>query len=207
MVSGQRCELREIELKRKAPEMLAASPKGTVPVLVLPEGAVIEQSMDIMKWALLQHDPEHWLFPEQGAQQTMLSLIERNDGYFKKHLDRYKYPHRYSHEHGGHEVQFAENQRASAAVWLMELDALLTRTPWLFGPTASLADMALLPFVRQFAHTDAAWFQSQPWPNLCGWLMRWENSSLFQNVMEKYPPWLSGQPGIEFPPSSGTRSI
>ena len=197
--SGLRCELREIVLRSKPPEMLAVSPKATVPVLVLPGGKVIEQSLEIMLWALQQNDPECWLAPEHGTLQAMQALIAANDSVFKQHLDRYKYPNRYPQEHAGDGQQFAKNHRASAACWLMELETRLTRHAWLFGPAASLADMAILPFVRQFAHTDAAWFSSQPWPNLNAWLMRWERGALFQRVMEKYPSWQSGQAGITFP--------
>jgi len=201
LASGQQCELREIVLRSKPPEMLAASPKATVPVLVLPDGQVIEQSLEIMLWALQQNDPECWLAPEQGTWQAMQALIAANDGVFKQQLDRYKYPNRYRQEHAGDEQAFAQAHRASAACLLLELQTRLASHAWLFGPGASLADMALLPFVRQFAHTDAAWFSSQPWPNLNAWLMRWESGALFLGVMEKYPPWPSGQAGISFPPA------
>ena len=203
-VSGQHCELREIVLKSKPPEMLAASPKATVPVLVLPDGSVIEQSLDIMRWALEQHDPEGWLPTDSAGLQAQQTLIAANDGAFKRDLDRYKYPNRYAAEHAGENpalVQaFAESHRGSAAVWLMALEALLSRHGWLCGPSASLADMAILPFVRQFAHTDAAWFAAQPWPHLVRWLAGWESGALFARVMEKYPPWQSGQACVEFPP-------
>ncbi len=200
-VSGQRCELREIVLKSKPPEMLAASPKATVPVLVLPSGAVIEQSLDIMRWALEQHDPEGWLAADSAGLEARQALIAANDGPFKRDLDRYKYPNRYAAEHAGDDKAFAEAHRSSAARWLMELEARLSRNGWLSGPSASLADMAILPFVRQFAHTDAAWFAAQPWLHLVGWLGRWETGALFARVMEKYPAWQAGQVRVEFPPA------
>lgn len=199
--SGQCCELREVALRSKPAELLAASPKATVPVLILPGGKVIEQSLEIMRWALQQNDPECWLAPKQGTLQAMLALIAANDGLFKQHLDRYKYPNRYPQEHAGDAPQFSQDHRTSAACWLMELEARLIGHAWLFGPAASLADMAILPFVRQFAHTDTAWFSSQPWPNLSAWLLRWESSARFLEAMEKYPPWQSGQVGIAFPPA------
>lgn len=199
--SGQRCELREIVLRNKPAEMLAASPKATVPVLVLPDGNVIDQSLDIMQWALQQHDPEGWLAAGSASLATRQALIAANDGLFKRDLDRYKYPNRYAGEHGSDDKTFAESHRSSAARWLMELEALLCSHDWLCGRTASLADMAILPFVRQFAHTDAAWFAEQPWPHLLGWLARWESGRLFERVMEKYPTWQAGQPCVEFPPS------
>ncbi len=205
-VSGQRCELREMVLRNKAPELLAASPKATVPVLVLPNGQVIDQSLDIMRWALQQSDPGHWLAPSNGTPQAMQALIAVNDGPFKQHLDRYKYPNRYPQEHDGDERLFASRHRAAGALWLAELQDRLASHAWLFGPAASLADMAVLPFVRQFAHTNAAWFESQPWPHLHGWLMRWEASLLFQTVMQKYPPWLSGQVGAAFPPGDSSQA-
>ena len=197
-VSGQRCELREVVLRRKPPQMLAVSPKATVPVLVLPGGVVIDESLDIMRWALHQRDPENWLVSQHSA-QAMQALIATNDGPFKQQLDRYKYPSRYRHEHSGDDMQFALAHRDSAARWLMELDTLLARHDWLLGPAASLADMALLPFARQFAQTDGAWFNVQPWPRLRAWLMRWQSGALFQGVMEKYPPWQPGQAVIAFP--------
>ena len=197
--SGLRCELREVVLRSKPPELLAASPKATVPVLVLPGGKVIDESLEIMLWALRQSDPEGWLAPQFATLDAMQALIAENDGGFKQHLDRYKYPNRYPQEHGGNEREFAQTHRASAARWLMALDARLACNAWLTGDAASLADMAILPFVRQFAQTDAAWFAGQPWPHLRTWLMGWESGELLQRVMEKYPPWQSAQSGVQFP--------
>jgi glutathione S-transferase len=185
-VSGQAYELREVVLRNKPAEMLAASPKATVPVLVLPDGSVLDQSLDIMRWALEQHDPTGWLAADSAVVDK---LIAANDVPFKRSLDRYKYPNRYAGEHAGDEPAFALAHRSSASVWLMELEALLSRSDWLCGPSASLADMAILPFVRQFAHTDADWFSAQPWPRLVGWLARFEASALYASVMEKHSAW------------------
>jgi glutathione S-transferase len=187
--SGVPVEHREILLRDKPAELLAASPKGTVPVLVLPDGQVLEQSLDIMHWALRQHDPQAWLSPDSA---TMAALIAANDGPFKHSLDRYKYPNRYADEHGGPEAAFAAAHRGLAASQLMALDARLEQTPWLCGPHASLADMAVLPFVRQFAHTDPAWFAAQAWPQLQRWLAHFEASALYACVMDKHPPWQAG---------------
>ena len=187
-VSGLPYELREVSLKSKPPEMLAASPKGTVPVLVLPDGQVIDESLDIMRWALLQNDPHGWL--TQAAPDEMLSLITSNDGEFKHALDRYKYPNRYSLQSGGDLKAFALTQRFEAASRLQTLEPLLSQG-WLRGAQTSLADMATLPFVRQFAHTDTAWFAAQPWPMLRAWLERFEASALFETVMSKHEPWQS----------------
>ena len=146
-ISGQACELREVVLKAKPAELVTASAKASVPVLVLPEGKVIDQSLDIMHWALQLNDPAQWLSakPEQAAQ--VQALIDDCETSFKNHLDRYKYPNRYS---GADAIQ----HRAAAAAWLQSLGQQLTPEGWLFGPASSLADMAIAPFVRQFAQTD-----------------------------------------------------
>lgn len=198
-VSGQRCELREVVLKNKPPELLAALPqvlKATVPVLVLPGGEVIAQSLDIMQWALRQHDPEGWLAADLPAQ---LALIAANDSDFKHDLDRYKYPNRHASLHGGDEQGFALAHRSNASSWLMGLEVQLARHAWLFSPGPSLADMAILPFVRQFACTDMGWFEQQAWPHLQRWLAGWAGSEFFDGVMSKYPPWASGTAGVRFP--------
>ena len=201
--SGLHCELREVALRSKPADLLAASPKATVPVLVLPGGGVIEQSLEIMHWALAQNDPQGWLAADRLP--AMQALIAVNDGEFKQHLDRYKYPNRYRHEYAGDEQAFAQAHRTDAGIWLMQLESQLSgngfgRHPWLFGNAASLADMAILPFFRQFAHTEAVWFDAQPWPLLKAWLVGWETGLLFRQVMEKYPPWQAGEPGIAFGP-------
>lgn len=184
--SGVEYELREVDLKNKPQEMLAASPKGTVPVLVHSGGNVMDESLDIMRWALARNDPDLWL--QQGPMTDMLTLIASNDGAFKHALDRYKYPHRFPDEPGNNVKTFALAQRDEGARWLQLVESRLVKG-WLFGNQASLADMACLPFVRQFAHTDAAWFAAQPWPQLQAWLANFEASALFKCVMGKHPPW------------------
>ena len=188
--SGEPYELREVVLRDKPAELLAASPKGTVPVLVLPDGTVIDQSLDVMLWALRRKDPEGWLLPARGTIDEMLALVAVNDRDFKRDLDRYKYPHRYAEESAGDVQAFALLHRMQGAAWLAKLDGMLDEG-WLFGSCVSLADMALLPFVRQFAHTDAAWFAAQPWPRLQAWLAGFEAGARFQAVMEKHAPWQS----------------
>ena len=185
--SGLKYELREVALRSKPAELLAASPKGTVPVLVLPGGEVIDESLDVMLWALRQRDHEGWL---TGDVDGMLALVGANDGDFKQHLDRYKYPNRYVSEHTDNAQAFAALHQAAGAVWLESLQHRLREQNFLFGDRASLADMALLPFVRQFARTDAAWFAAQPWPQLAAWLTRFEASALYRGVMDKHAPWL-----------------
>lgn len=200
-VSGQQVELREVLLKSKPPAMLAASPKGTVPVLVLPNGEVMDESLDVMRWALGRNDPERWLAPERGSMADMLALIAGNDGAFKRSLDRYKCPNRYPLASAGDPMAFAQAHRTQAASWLAGLDAMLDGC-WLLGRSACLADMALLPFVRQFAHTDVEWFAAQPWPRLKSWLAGFESSALYVGVMAKravwqaaamHPPLISGR--------------
>ena len=188
-VSGLPLELREVTLRSKPPELLAASPKGTVPVLVLPDGEVIDESLDVMLWALRQHDPESWLEAAEASLDGMLALISECDGAFKQHLDRYKYPNRYAGEHTDNAPAFAALHRTAGTAWLVSLQDRLREKMWLFGASASLADMAVLPFVRQFAHTDAAWFAAQPWPPLAAWLARFEASGLYTGVMDKHMPW------------------
>jgi glutathione S-transferase len=192
--SRQQCELREVVLRSKPAELLAASPKATVPVLVLPDGTVIDQSLDIMRWALAQHDPEQWLLPQLGLAADMDALILQCDTSFKSDLDRYKYPDR-------HPDADARSHRSSGADYLMALDARLQAASYLFGSRACLADMAIAPFVRQFAHTDAAWFSAQPWPAMSRWLDTFLESARFAQVMHKFAPWQSGTSGVPFPPA------
>ena len=191
-ISGQSCELREVVLKAKPAELLSASAKASVPVLVLPSGKVIDQSLDIMHWALRINDPGQWLPANPAQAAPMQALIEGCDLTFKHHLDRYKYPNRY-------EGADALQHRAAAAVWLQQLSQQLTPEGWLFGATASMADMAIAPFVRQFAQTDPHWFEAQDWPQLQAWLTRIVSSALFDSVMHKYPAWESGSTGPVFP--------
>ena len=183
--SGQRCELREIVLRDKAPEFLAASPKGTVPVVVTPDGSVIEESLDVMLWALEQHDPEGWLSPPDGDRDAMMALIARCDTAFKPNLDAYKYASRDTPEKG-------LEARGTGAAFLTELDTRLAQNPHLCGERLSLADMAILPFVRQFANVDRDWFDGEPWPNLIRWLNELLSSSRFTAIMKKYAKWQAG---------------
>ena len=167
----------EVSLKAKPADMLAASPKGTVPVLVCADGRVIEQSLEIMHWALSQNDPDVWL----PAHRPLIdALIEENDTRFKVLLDRYKYAVRYPEYP-------MEHYRAQGAVVLQRLECLLEHTPYLTGTTLTLADVALAPFIRQFAHVDRAWFAQAPYPKLQAWLERFLASGLFTAVMAKQP--------------------
>ena len=190
--SGRRCELREVVLRDKPAELLAASPKATVPVLVLPDGTVLEESLDIMQWALGRSDPQQWLSPPTGTLEDMLALIARCDGDFKHHLDRYKYASRYEGAKAG-------DHREQAAAFLRELEARLTTASHLFGDRSALADIAVAPFVRQFAIADPAWFAQQAWPRLRAWIDALLKTESFDRVMRKYPQWRSGEAGVSFP--------
>ncbi|CAI2797722.1 glutathione S-transferase [Pseudomonas fluorescens group sp.] len=172
--SGVPVRIVEVSLKAKPAEMLALSPKGTVPVLSV-DGEVIDESLAIMQWALAQHDPDNWLL---GGDPAVLALVAENDQGFKYHLDRYKYAERYPE-------QPMEHYRAEGEVFLQKLEGLLTGRAYLLADHPSLADMALAPFVRQFAHVDRDWFAAAPYPRLQQWLERFLQSPLFVGVMAK----------------------
>jgi len=188
---GVPVELREVVLREKPQEMMEASPKGTVPVLVEPDGTVIEESYDIITWALAQSDTARWIQYDTGEVQEMKSLIAESDGLFKQALDRYKYPNRY-------EGVDRDSERAKGAEFIAKLDKLLDGKPYLFGETFSLADGAILPFVRQFAHVDMDWFYASDWTNAIRWLDAFKESSAFKAIMTKYDQWQSGKEGIRF---------
>ncbi len=171
-------EIREIVLRDKPRHMLEVSPKGTVPVLVLADGTVIDESLDIMRWALHQNDPDGWLHEEARA----MALIADNDGPFKTALDRYKYSDR-------HPEQPVAVWRAMGETFLQVLEDHLQQQPGLLGSATSIADVAIFPFVRQFAMVDSGWFAAAPYPALRSWLERWLASTLFLEVMQKQPPW------------------
>ena len=192
IVSNRVCELREVVLRDKPLEMLNVSPKGTVPVLIDIDGRVLDESIDIMLWALAQYDPGKWLMPEQGSVAEMLELIAEFDEGFKYHLDRYKYPERY-------EGIDAEVHRLEGALYLEKLNAKLSRKKYLFGERVALADMAIAPFIRQFAHTDLGWFNAQPWLQLQAWLSGFIDSEIYTQVMKKYSKWESGNTAVLFP--------
>lgn len=191
--SQQPCELREVVLRNKPQAMLDASPKGTVPVLVLGD-QVIAESLDIMLWALRRNDPQQLLgASDTEAQLTpMLDLIGQCDTLFKGHLDRYKYPQRY-------DLISGVLDRDAAAQWLLQVLEPRLSGGYLFGSSLRLADLAIAPFVRQYANTDKTWFDEQSWPALKAWLAGFLVSPLFEQVMEKYPVWEPGSPGVLFP--------
>lgn len=187
--TGMKVELREILLKDKPQDMLELSPKATVPVLQLADGSVIDQSLEIMLWAVRLDDGQHLNIPEKEE----LALIERNDEEFKHWLDRYKYQVGYP-EHS------QEYYRDKGMIFLRDLDLRLEME----GSAANLfasgdfADLAIFPFVRQFAYVDKDWFDQQHFEYLYIWLASWLGSELFENCMQKFPPWQLNQAPVEF---------
>jgi glutathione S-transferase len=176
--------IREVALRQKPADLLAISPKATVPVLVTRQGEVIDQSLAIMHWALRQHDPDGWLAAggdTDAAPACARHWIALNDETFKPLLDRYKYAGRHP------ELSLVEHRGRALAALIQPLDAQLQKTPWLTGPRVSVADVALFPFVRQFAGVDKAWFGTLALPAVQAWLGKWLTSSLFNEVMEKTP--------------------
>lgn len=186
-VSGTPVTLREVVLKDKPEDMMAASPKATVPVLIDGE-SVLEESLDLMKWALAQNDPEDWLSVMEEAE----ALIAENDGPFKHHLDRYKYATRYDDAD-------PEEHRAAGMAFLQKLEARLQGRDYLFGAQRGAADIAIFPFVRQFRIADEGWFDGAPLPNVRRWLKTLTTSDLFASVMKKYPAWKGSGEEFAFP--------
>jgi len=187
--SGVAIELREVALRSKPENMLAVSPKGTVPVLVLPDGRVIDESWEIMLWALHQHDPDGWLGNDDACVDAATALIIENDTTFKNNLDRYKYPDRYPEHTQTH-------YRTQAEIFLQGLENRLRAAPCLLGDTLSIADAGVFPFVRQFAGVDKDWFAQAPYASLHRWLKNFLISERFAAVMKKYPPWQPGDKPI-----------
>lgn len=182
--AGVAVEIREISLKQKPASMLQVSPKGTVPVLVLTDGTVLEQSLDIINWALLQSDQDDWAMQaDMSAKKLTDALIASNDVEFKKALDQYKYA-----------IRFPENPpeiyRAQGEEFLQRLENRLSQTTYLCRNQLSKADIAIFPFVRQFSMVDETWFENAQYPKLKAWLNGLLDSELFLGVMQKYPTWL-----------------
>ena len=185
-INASQCQvhLREIRLSNKPTEFVSVSPKSTVPVLVLPDGYVIDESRDIMIWALQQSDPRGWLRLWQDDPAFCDAFLDRLDGPFKQQLDRYKYASRF-------EPAIGQQSRQDARVFLAEIDkSLASKAGFLSGVDFGVLDAAALPFVRQFRGVDEVWFDLQPWPNLHRWLGMFLNSADFGAVMQKYQPSL-----------------
>ena len=186
--SGARVILREVLLKDKPAELMAISPRATVPVLVLSDGTVLDESLEVMKWALQQHDPLGWL-ESKGFEADW---IDECDHDFKPWLDRYKYADR----HPEHSVEF---YRENAEAFICKLERALEASKWLCGAAAGAADVATFPFIRQFAGVDPIWWKEAPYPCTRAWLKKWLSSALFSTTMANYTRWESGQTEVEFP--------
>ena len=182
--SGVAVHLREILLRDKPPAFIADSAKATVPVLRLPHGEVIDESLDVMHWALAQNDPEDWRRVLDDDPNFAKAYLAELDGAFKTALDRYKYASRY--DNGTEE---ALSHRAIGVDFLERIDQRLSRQPYLSGEKAGFLDFASLPFIRQFRIADPEWFDQQDWPRLHPWLQDFLESSRFAGVMKKYKPW------------------
>ena len=187
--ANRRFQTFEIVMRDKPAELLALSPKGTVPVLRLTDGSVLEESLDIMRWAFEARDPEGWWSRAQSDDN--LALLRANDGEFKRQLDRYKYPDRYPQEATPRETARA---RATETL-LMPLESRLLDQRYLGGPTPCATDLAIFPFVRQFAAVEPDWFAAQPWAALRGWLAGHLESDLFARAMVRHPLWVEAEAG------------
>jgi len=174
--SGLQLALREVSLRDKPQSLVDISPKATVPVLITNEGIVIDESLDIMIWALQQSDPKLWL------NNINYALIENNDGPFKQWLDRYKYADRYPE----HTQQFYRQQGEQT---LLMLEQALTKTIFLSSNNITLTDIAIFPFIRQFVAVEQVWFEQATYPKIKLWLDKWLTSDLFKTTMYKYSPW------------------
>lgn len=184
LMAQQSVMLRAIVMKNKPDEMLAVSPKGTVPVLVLPDDRVIDESLDIMLWALRQNDPQDLLHKEHPNDlEAMIALIHRNDKQFKPQLETYKKAKRFHHDN-----ELAEREKCE--MFITELEEKLNANGFFIGEKAGLIDYALLPFVRQFSRVNRPWFIQAPYPKLRNWLEFHQQSRLYSKAMAKYPLWL-----------------
>ena len=187
--SGQKCELREVLLRDKPPSMLEYSPKGTVPVLILQDGYVIDESLDVIDWALNLNDPDDWQRSKDNEKTK--ELIKINDGEFKYHLDRYKYSKRYDNED-------PEFHRKKCLKFIESINNELNNSKYIFDDNISYADIVVLPFIRQFRIADIEWFDSLPYDNLKKWLSSFLDSSLLNAIMKKYDLWQEGDSLIIF---------
>jgi glutathione S-transferase len=181
--AGVDVEIREISLREKPQSMLLASPKGTVPVLIQPNGQVIEQSLEIMEWALNQRDVDDWMLRSSSELKShAAALIAENDGPFKQALDRYKYADRYP--------EFPmEHYRAQGELFLKRMEELLSRHHHLLRDQFAQVDIAIFPFVRQFSMVDEHWFDATHYSKLKVWLSNLKDSQLFNEIMQKHPVW------------------
>ena len=186
--SAVRVELREIKLNDMPQELLLISPKSTVPVLHLPDGTILEQSLDIMHWALSISDPQHWLLDDSRSAE----LIRQNDEVFKALLDAYKYADRFP--------QLSQlEHRNNAEFFLHLLENKLVGHPYLLGDRLTITDVAIMPFIRQFAGVEPQWFEQCRYTAVRRWLSLQIESNLFKTVMVKNAFWHPGDKTVYFP--------
>ncbi len=181
--SGITCELREVDLKNKPQELLDISPKATVPVLLLAEGGVIEQSMDIIYYALSYHDPDGWLYPDAAH---VTACIHHNDTEFVNVLHRYKYHQRYP------EASQADYLQQTEVSYISQLEKTLGNSSYVMGQKLSIADIAIFPFVRQWALVDKEWFANSPYVHIRQWLQTISNAAFYERAMTKHTAWKRG---------------
>jgi len=190
--SGQTVLLRDLVLSNKPEEMMQASPKGTVPVVVLEDGTVIEESLEVMLWVLHESDPNDLLHSyEESALPEMLTLINEFDNVFKVRLEQYKCAKRYQEDN-------IEECRMACQQYLQQLEQRLSKHAFLMSDKESLADIALLPFIRQFARVERQWYLQAPYPKVRTWLNNYLQSAMFSKVMAKHPLWLDSQQEVVF---------
>ena len=187
--SGVKVELREVDLQDYPSQALKISPKATVPVLHLPDGTVIDESWDIVKWALTQNDPDNWSGENNEHMLDAEILIETNDFSFKEDLDRYKYADR-------HPEHSEKHYRKACEEFIEELEEMLTENRYLLADKLSLADIGVFPFVRQFSLVDKDWFEQAPYPHVRQWLNKLINTELFTHVFQKHVLWQESAPAI-----------
>jgi len=184
-------QVREVDLKHKPQAMLDISPKATVPVLLISDRVVLEESLDILLWSLSENDPDGWRDYSADLLVQMAELIDENDNVFKEHLDHYKYSDRFPDG-------TRQSYRGQGEEFLEKLDSRLSGSPFLFGEKISYADVGIFSFIRQFSNVEPSWFLSAPYPYLRIWLSSFLESELFQTVMKKYKPWQSGDANLHF---------
>ena len=182
-ISSQKCEILEVLLRDKPPSMLEYSSKGTVPVLVLQSGEVIDESLDVIEWALNLNDPDNWQRSKDNEKTK--ELIKINDGEFKHHLDRYKYSKRYDNED-------PEFHRKKCLSFIEKVNSELQNSKYIFDDEISYIDISLLPFIRQFRIADNEWFDELPYENVKSWLYIFLNSEILKSIMYKYDLWKEG---------------
>ncbi|KAB2824770.1 glutathione S-transferase [Aliivibrio finisterrensis] len=184
--------LRDIDMNNKPEEMLSISPKGTVPVLLLGDGSVIDESLDVMVWALTQSDPNNLLYSHDETKFTqMLDVINQSDNEFVDALQKYRAASRY---HDTNEVECRER----CCEWLMTIEKALSQHAYIIGETPSLVDYAILPFIRQFSRVDKKWYAQAPLPYLRAWLVNHYNDPTFSKAMFTHPKWQKGSEKIIF---------